>query len=39
MPIKNCDCVGPAAEWQEKRYGLGKRVHNQCKLPGDKVKE
>ena len=29
--IAKCDC---ANEYQDKRYGKGRRVHNPCKLQG-----
>jgi len=33
--IKSCDCNrGPAAEFQDVKYGKGKRVHNEAKKSG-----
>ncbi len=30
--IKNCDCIH---EFQDKKYGKGKRVHNACVKSGE----
>lgn len=31
--VKQCNCTGPGAEFQEKTYGKGMRLHNE-KLVG-----